>query len=307
MPYGKDSPFLMTKKRKLAYLVLGINTIVWGLAAPAVKPALAFISAEKFLFYRFLIASILCVPVLVWTFKSRKWKPGELVKVAGLELVGTTLILWMIYRALSLTSAIETSLIYSTSPLFVILAGIIFLKEKETKREWRGLAMALAGTVLITAEPLIAGQRSGSGSTTGNILILLQNLVWAGYLVAAKKVYRKLPKLGVTAISFWVGMTSFFLLSLPQGNPFASLTADWQIPAVQLAVLYMAIFGSIIGATTYLIGQNLIEVSEATVFTYAQALVALPAAMWFLGERLSPLAVVGIVIVAIGIYLTEKR
>ncbi len=297
----------MTKKRKLAYLVLGINTIVWGLAAVAVKPALAFISPEKFLFYRFLIAGLVSLPILVWTFKSRKWRPGEILKVAGLELVGTTLILWMIYRALSLTSAIETSLIYSTSPLFVILAGIIFLRERETKREWRGLAIALAGTVLITAEPLIAGQRAGGGSTTGNILILLQNFVWAGYLVAAKKFYRKLPKLGVTAMSFWVGMASFFLLSLPQGNPVAALAADWQIPAVQMAVWYMAIFGSIIGATTYLIGQNLIEISEATVFTYAQAVVAVPAAMWWLGEGLSWVALVGIVVVAIGVYLTEKR
>ncbi len=168
--------------------------------------------------------------------------------------------------------------------------------------------------MLITAEPLIAGQLAGGarlpagqGSATGNILILLQNLVWAGYLVAAKKVYRKLPKLGVTAISFWVGMATFFLLSLPQGNSVATLAADLQIPAVQLAVWYMAIFGSIIGATTYLIGQNLIEVSEATMFTYAQALIAAPAAVLWLGERLSPIAVMGILIVTAGVYLTEKR
>jgi drug/metabolite transporter (DMT)-like permease len=137
--------------------------------------------------------------------------------------------------------------------------------------------------------------------------MLIQNLVWAGYLVAAKKVYRKLPKPGVTAISFLVGTVTFFLLSLPQGNPPAAVAADWQIPAVQLAIWYMAIFGSIIGATTYLVGQNLIEVSEATVFTYAQAVVAVPAAMLLLGERLSPAAVIGIAVVAIGVYLTEKR
>lgn len=297
----------MLTKRKLAYLVLGINTVVWGLAAAAVKPALAFISPEKFLFYRFLIASLLCIPVLIWTFKSRKWKTEEIAKVVGLELVGTTLILWMIYQALSLTSAITTSLIYFTSPLFVTLAGIIFLKERETKREWGGLALALAGTAIVTMEPLVFGKRFDGGSTTGNILILVQNLVWAGYLVAAKKVYRELPKIGVTGISFLVGVVSFFILSLPQGNPLGSLTADLQLPAVQLAVWYMAIFGSIIGTTTYLIGQNLIEVSEATVFTYAQAVVAVPAAMWWLGEGLSPVALIGITIVAVGVYLTEKR
>lgn len=297
----------MTRKRKLAYLVLGINTIVWGLAAPLVKPALTFITPEKFLFYRFLIAGILSIPILIWTFKSRKWKPQEILKVAGLELVGTTVILWMIYRALSLTSALETSLIYSTSPLFVTLAGIIFLKERETKKEWRGLLIALAGTVIITAEPLVSGQKIGGGSAAGNILILIQNLIWAGYLVAAKKVYRKLPKIGVTAISFWVGMATFFLLSWPQGNPLGSLTADLQLSAVALAVWYMAILGSIIGATTYLIGQNLIEVSEATVFTYAQALVALPVAVLWLGEGLSPVGLIGIAIVAAGVYLTEKR
>lgn len=298
----------MSHKRRLAYLFLIINTVLWGLAAPIVKPALSYISPERFLFYRFLIASACSLPFLIATFRKSKLRLNDYVKIILLELVGTTLILWLIYAALNLTTAVESSFIYSTSPLFVTLAGILFLHEHETKREWKGLALAFAGTLLIAAVPLFYNGHNGlSGSLTGNILMLLQNIVWAGYLVVAKKVYRTYPKLAASGVSFLVGLVSFFFLSLPTGNPFTTFAADMHIPAVAFASLYMAIFGSVIGATLYLAAQNLIEVSEATIFTYAEALITLPVAVIWLREYVSPLAIVGATLIAIGIYVGSKK
>lgn len=298
----------MSRKRRLAYILLTINTVVWGLAAPFVKPALSFIPPERFLFYRFLVASIFSLPFLVAILKRSNLHIQDYMKIVLLELVGTTLILWIIYTALNLTTAIESSFIYSTSPIFVTLAGVFFLRERETKREWKGLLLAFAGTLLIAIAPLLFTKTAfSSGSFIGNMLMLIQNIIWAGYLVAAKKIYRSFPKLAVTSISFFVGVVSFFFLSLPTGNPLVTFVSDMQIPAVAFATAYMAIFGSIIGATTYLVAQNLIEVSEATIFTYAEALVAIPAAMFLLGESVSPIVLVGAIITAIGIFVCTFR
>lgn len=299
----------MTNKRRFAYLVLLINTVVWGLAAPIVKPALSFTTPERFLFYRFLVASVVSFPVVVWMLSKAKLRLEMYLKVIGLELLGTTLLLWIIYTALRLTTAIESSLIYSTSPLFVTAAGILFLGERESKREWKGLLLALLGTMIIVIGPVVTqgGSTALSGSLIGNGLMLLQNILWAGYLTLVKTAYRRIPKFAVTGISFWVGLVSFFLIALPSGNPITALASEMSQPSVMSAVVYMAVFGSIIGATTYLVGQNLIEISEATVFTYGQVLVALPAAMIWLGEPVQPLALMGLVITAIGVYINEKR
>ena len=137
-------------------------------------------------------------------------------------------------------------------------------------------------------------------------MILLQNLIWAGYLVLAKKTYRKYSKLAVTVISFWVGTITFFILSLPSGNPILILSTEIVQFQVLLAVIYMAVFGSIVGATTYLAGQNLIEISEASLFTYLQPLVAIPISIIFLHENLAPLTVLGMALIFIGVITGEK-
>ena len=297
----------MFHKRRLAYLLLIINTVVWGLAIPIVKPALSFTSPERFLFYRFLLAAILTFPFLVFNWKKWGLNLKTIIKIGLLELIGTTLILWLLYYSLKLTSAVEASLIASVSPLFVVMTGIFILKEKETKREWRGLILALLGTLIITVEPLINRGGHLSGNFMGNALILLQNIIWAGYLVMAKKTYRKVSMLAVTAVSFWIGTITFFILSLPSGNPLTFLGPEILQTQILWAVIYMAIFGSIIGATTYLAGQNLIEISEASLFTYLQPLIAIPASLIFLRETMPPITIIAIILIFIGVITGEKK
>jgi drug/metabolite transporter (DMT)-like permease len=298
---------LMPYKRRLAYLFLTINTIVWGLAIPIVKPALSFTSPERFLFYRFLLASILTLPFLVLNWKKWRLNWKAVAKISLVELIGTTLILWLLYYSLKFTSAIEASLISSVSPLFVVITGIFLLKEKETKREWRGLILAMLGAFVVTVEPLVDQGNNLSGNFLGNSLILLQNLIWAGYLVLAKKTYRNVSKIAVTAISFWVGAITFFILSLPSGNPILVLSTEIAQAQVLLAVIYMAVFGSIVGATAYLAGQNLIEISEASLFTYLQPLIAIPVSLLFLHESIAPLTILGVILIFIGVITGEKK
>lgn len=297
----------MSPKRKLAYLLLFVNTIVWGLAIPVVKPALSFTSPERFLFYRFLLASILTLPFLIFNWKKWKLNLKVLMKISSLELIGTTLILWLFYYSLKLTSAIESSIISSVAPLFITALGIFILKEKETKKEWKGLFLALFGTLVIAAEPIIGKNGHISGNLAGNALMLLQNIVWAVYLVLAKKIYRRYSKLAITAISFWVGTITFFILALPSGNPLTLIGPEISQTQILWAVVYMAIFGSIVGATTYLAGQNLIEISEASLFTYLLPLIAVPASIIFLHESLTPLTILGMVLIFTGVIIGEKK
>jgi drug/metabolite transporter (DMT)-like permease len=105
----------------------------------------------------------------------------------------------------------------------------------------------------------------------------------------------------------WVGAASFVLLSLPSGNPLSTLSTHLTVPVVLFSVVYMAVFGSIIGATTYLVGQNLIEISEASIFTYLQPVVAIPLSILWLKESLSPITILGMLIIGVGVYLSEFR
>ena len=87
--------------------------------------------------------------------------------------------------------------------------------------------------------------------------------------------------------------------------------SQWDCPKflfpVLLAVLYMSLFGSIIGLTAYIKGQDGMEASEASLFTYLQPLVYIPLSVLWLHEQLTLTMLVAMVLIGIGVYSAEKR
>jgi len=148
-------------------------------------------------------------------------------------------------------------------------------------------------------------------SFLGNLLILGHNLTNIFYYPWAKKYYQGVPKLFVSSISFVVGMISFAVLSLIEAGSverFTTLAAiDLNTPAVWLAFGYMATFGSIIGLTAYIKGQDMIESSEASFFTYLGLPVTLVLAHLLLAERLTLLQAVVVGFIVVGVIIAEKR
>jgi drug/metabolite transporter (DMT)-like permease len=288
--------------RKQATILLLINALIWGAAFPIVKPSLSVISPFQFLYFRYLIAAVLIYPVVIYLL----WKirPGvkQLTKIIFLELLGTPLALGLLYTGLSQTSAVEASLIASTYPLLITLGGIYFLKEREDPKEWLGLGLALVGTALLVLEPVLNGHQLQL-SLKGNLLILAHNLVIAAYYLLAKRFYKGQSKLMVTGIGYWASLLVLGLTLKLQGVT-TTLTL-LTVPSVAVAAVYMGVFGSIIALTFYVKGQDLIEASEATLFSYLTGVFALPTAYFLLGETPTLIQLVAIVIIASGVILGQ--
>jgi len=292
--------------RAKAYLALLTVALIWGVALPIVKPSLEFVSPYQFLYFRYLIAAPLLLPVLISYAFKLKLSLKTYLKIIALEILGTPIALPLLYQGLKLTSGLEASLLGATGPIFTILGGIIFLSERESKREWRGLALSFLGTSLLIFEPLLIGKNHSIGfSLMGNLLILGHNLLNTAYLLMAKKLYRKLPKLFVCSVSYPIALTSLWLI-LAFSNQSTTL-ALLSIPAVALASGYMAILGSIVALTLFLYGQNLIEVSEASLFVYLQGIIAIPAAWVILNEVPTWPMAGAIILITGGVILAEKR
>lgn len=292
--------------RAKAYLALTIMAVIWGAALPIVKPSLNFVSPFQFLYFRYLIAAPLLLPVLIYYLFKLKPSLKTLLIIVILEFLGTAVNLPILYYGLKLTSSIEASLIGAAGPVFTVLGGIIFLHERETKREWRGLSLSFLGTLLLVIEPLLTGRNYGVVfSLLGNGLVLTYNLIYVVYVLLAKVHYKKIPKILVSALSYPVALLSFWLLLTATGlSTSPTLLA---IPPVALAAGYMALFGSIIAWTLFLYGQNLIEASEASLFTYLQGVVAIPVAWLFLGEIPTWPMIMAIFVIAWGVIFAEKR
>ncbi len=301
-------------KRAKAYLFLILTTITWGALLPVVK--LGFNDSEitpfRYLFYRFLLAGVLSIPIILHYLKKIKHKWQTIITIILLEIIETTLALSCLYIGLKMTSALETNLIATSLPLFVILGGIIFLKERQDRREWLGLIFALVGTTLISLEPLWSGNDQFSGSMTGNLLVIGHNILTAIYFILAKKYYRKIPKLFVSGISFFVGIVTFGFLSLAQldfnfTNLASNIIFELSSPLILGVIIFAAIFGSIIGLTAYIQGQNEIEASEASLFTYLQPAIYIPLGYILLKETVTPIQIFSLLIVVFGVYIAGSK
>lgn len=308
--------------RTTSILFLLLNVVLWGSALPIVKPALDVTTPFRFLFYRFAFASLFSIPLLLHYLPHIKHKLSTIKTITFVEML-QAISLALLYSGLALTTSIEASLIATTTPIFTTLGGIFFLKEKQERKEWLGLGLAVAGTILLAIEPIFAGVNvETSFSLWGNVMIFLQNIFIAGYFLLAKKKYKKIPKLFATSISFYVGAITFFLLSLfsvlqntnhqalntSLYSEFATLiTNDLSHLSVLFAAFYMAMFGSIIGLTAYIKGQDGIEASEASLFTYLQPLVYIPLAVLWLGEGFTFPMLVAVLVIGVGVFVAEKK
>jgi len=295
----------MSKSRKLAYLALTVNAIIWGSAFPIVKPVFDHISPLQYLYFRFLVAGIFSLPIFLYYYFKVHLKVSYLIKVLLIELFGTTLPLFILYEGLSKTSALEASLIGATGPIFVVLGGILFLRERESRREWQGLILSLLGSLILVLEPIWNGHGLIGSGLSGNLAILVYNLLFMIYALVAKKFYKKRPPLYFGSLTY-LATALIYGLILSSQHAFPSFENlriwDWRI---MFPVLYMAIPGGILAFALYLYAQSKIEVSEANLFTYLNGVVAIPAAYFLLGEKPSLTTIVAISIIAYGVYRAE--
>ena len=298
----------MNPARARAYIQLLIVAVIWGVAGPIIKYTLGGFDSLTFLTYRFGLSSIVAL-IVFFIMKVHLPRDRETFwKLIGYGFLTSTVSLGFLFFGLENTTVLDMSLISLANPLLVTIAGVMFLSEHVTKKEKIGMGIALAGTLLTIIEPLIANG-NGTLRLSGNILIIGYLIATAWSAVLAKEILRHgVSPLTMTNVSFIVGFLSFLpfvLLSSPIGH---TLSAIRSTPiSYHIGVLYMAFLS---GSLAYYLGnkaQKTIEIGEAAVFSYLFPLFSTPLAVIWLGEKITPMFVVGAVIIAFGVFLAEWK
>jgi len=298
----------MTDKRLTAYFFLILTSIIWGVAGPVIKNTLSFIPPFTFLFWRFLVTSLIFLPFFVWRLKKENESLKTLLPIIPIGFLGIPLCLIFVFLGFEKTTAIDGSILLAITPVFIVLAGAIFLKEKVTRIERLGLIIALLGSLVTISQPLFEGGVFAQQNLTGNLLIIISDFVWTAYVILSKVEFKKHSPFIITATSFFTGLFSLF--------PLALIKEGWQIANYQLltgntqalfGLLYMVIFSSIIAYFLFEQGLRLIEASEAALFGYLQPVFAMPLAVLWLGEKITLPFILGTILIGIGVFLTEYK
>jgi len=295
----------MNPARLRAYIMLLVVAVIWGVATPIIKYTLGGFEPLLFLTYRFGISSIIAVFIFIFTKQHLPKKRKNLINLILFGFLTSTVSLGFLFLGINNTTVLDVSLITLASPLLITIAGAIYLKEHITKREKIGMSIAFLGTIVTIIEPIVQNH-GGAVGLSGNVLILGYLIATAWGAVIVKKLLRNnVSPLVITNTTFIIGFITllpFAIMSFP------SLYFIYNIPyTYHLGVFYMAIISGTIAYYLSNRAQKTIEISEAGLFSYLFPIFSTPLAILWLGEKITPMFIIGAVIIIIGVAIAEMK
>jgi drug/metabolite transporter (DMT)-like permease len=279
-------------------LYIGLFCLLWSLAFVAGKIGVTDCPPLILLTARFSLAGILILGIsaLRGEVLSLSWRDAGVFAILGLA--NNALYLGLGYTGLQTVSAGLGGLIVSANPVFTAMLAAGFLGESLTWRKVAGLLLGISGVSFIVWHRMSVGTDSWHG-----ILFTLASL---GSIVVGTILFKVFAPKG----SLWVGNGVQNLAGGLALLPFAFTLSDVGaiVPSARLAgaFAFLVLGGSILA---YLLWFHLLKVCGATTASAYHFLMP-PLGMLFawivLGEHVEIRDLLGIVPVALGIYLVTR-
>ncbi len=280
-------------------VLVGLFCVIWSSAFAVSKIALADAPPLLLLTARFLIAGLVVFAVTAWRGADWRLRPRDLSSLVVIGIANNAVYLGFNYVGMHSVSSGVTALIASANPVLTSLFAALVLGEVLSWRKGIGLALGVGGVAYVV-DSRVAG---GSESLVG-ILFVTGGLV---SLVAGTILFKRLaPKSGllvgnaVQNLAAGAAIAPFALAS----ESFGEIVPTWRLVG---ALLYLALLGSV---CAYLIWLHLVTVTGAAAassFHFMMPPLGLAFGWLVLGERATPTDFIGIVPVALGIYLVTQQ
>lgn len=195
------------------------------------------------------------------------------------------------FSAVSLTGvAIGTVVAIGSSPVLAGLIEMIILRKKPSKTWWISTLLSVVGVIL-----LFSNQGTTQVDPRGILLALGAGLSFASYTIINKKVVSSIPALPAVAVVFTISglMLSPFLFIF---NATWVFTSDGLITGLYLGVI-------VTGIAYFMFARGLANVDSSTAVTLslAEPLTATILGVFMLGEAMSPISWLGLILVLLGI------
>jgi drug/metabolite transporter (DMT)-like permease len=270
-----------------------ISGISFGAAAIFARFAYeAGTNPTTLLFLRFGIASI-CM-IFMMLIRRLPLPRGQilfgLVLMGALGYVGQS---FCYFTALTLISAGLVALLLYLYPAILTLFAIIILKERISKVKILALVLALIGTVL-TIGPV------GGGRPLGIILALGGAFIYSIYILAGSKITRP----GTATQSSTVIITSaavvFGGIIAVQGPSFPATFFGWSSASA------LALISTVLAVVTFLAGLERIGPINAATLSTIEPVVTVILAALILGETLTPLRIVGGLMIILAVIILAR-
>jgi len=272
--------------------------MLWSFAFVAGKVGVADCPPLLLLTARFLLAGVLILGLarLFGEHGPLRWR--DIAVCALLGLANNALYLGFSYTGMQTVSAGLSGLIISANPVVTAVLAALLLNEPLTGRKIAGLALGVIGVTFIVWHRLTLGIEAWQG-----VLFTLASLA---SLVAGTILFKRLSPQG----SLWIGNGVQNLAAGVAMAPLAfslssvrDVTPSWPLAA---AFAFLVLGGSILAYWLWFRLLKLYGATAASAWHFVMPPLAMLFAWMVLGEAIDGRDLLGVIPVAIGIYLVTR-
>jgi drug/metabolite transporter (DMT)-like permease len=284
-------------------LMLLVTMVIWGSTFVVTKGVNDQVQPFTLAFIRVAIGALV---LLAGAFVRQarggahsRWSALPWSTMLAMGLIGVVVYYAVFNYSLVYTSASQGALVQSCIPAMTALVAVVWLREHASAQRWTGIVLSMVGIAIVFSG---SGADAGGGSMLGNALMFVSAVLWGIYTSMAKRV-ADLDPLQVTAGILGAGALMLVPLAafevaaagMPQIN-----ARGW------LGLTYLGAGASGIAWMLYSAALKHVDASEAGVYTNLIPIVGVVMGM-MLGEPLTVRAIVGGVVVLVGVWLTSRQ
>ena len=262
----------MEKKNTLLFLLI-LGTAFWGLSFSVTKMAIGSHSPFVFLFYRFLLATL--VLMLIFWKQVRAVRVKDALTGAGLAL---PLMMGICLQTLGIkyTAASQCAFIAGTSVIIIPIVKLVFYRKAAPLKIWVAAVIALAGLFIISVKEDFA-------VSAGDLFTIAGSFGFAVYLIQVER-QSAIRNLLPTIVPMFAAcaLLSFGLaVTLGDGYWMPSDQNFW------LGIVFCALFSTAYMYTISNISQRYISAERVAIIYLFEPIFGAIAAFFMLGEQLT--------------------
>jgi len=270
-----------------------ISAIAFGAIAIFAKTAYSARSDPiSVLFFRFSIASVVMVPLMI--ARNIPFPRGRtlfgLILMGGIGYVGMT---FCYFTALTMASAGLVAILLYLYPAIVTVLSAFLFKEKIKGLKILALILALAGTVLTVG-------LSGGGQPLGIALAMTAPLIYSAYILTGSKLTKQAGVLSTSTIVILSASVVFGLLVLIKGLSLPRTLAGWG------SVLAITLGSTVFAVNAFFAGLKRVGPTNASVLSTFEPVTTVILTFLFFGEEIGPMRVVGGLLILVAVILLAK-
>ncbi|HMU10787.1 MAG TPA: DMT family transporter [Ferruginibacter sp.] len=205
-------------------------------------------------------------------------------------------------KGLSLTYSIHAALLMLTTPILIVFIAAWLLKEKAGVLKFTGLALGIAGALVL----ILPKDNTGTGNNIllGDVLIIINAISYTIFFILVKPLMQRYNPVVIIRWLFSIGL----LMILPFGwTEFVQIPWDRYSAIDFTSMALITITGTFLAYLFNVYGIKILGSSVAGFYIYAQPVFAALIAMLVLKEQLTPYKIVAAVLIFTGVYLVNKQ